>query len=132
MNQHKILPFYMSYPLPMYYDREDTLMRDLEYLQQMYPSEAKKYQKRIAEILDRIDYDGSVIYDEYPDKWMLYKLGQDIKEILKTEEKQALGVGQDCAALEEKWEWLGDMIQILLFYEIYRKRHNRKRSYLKF
>lgn len=132
MNQHKILPFYMSYPLPMYYDREDTLMRDLEYLQQMYPSEAKKYQKRIAEILDRIDYDGSVIYDEYPDKWMLYKLGQDSKEILKTEEKQALGEGQDCAALEEKWEWLGDMIQILLFYEIYRKRHNRKRSYLKF
>lgn len=132
MNQHKILPFYMSYPLPMYYDREDTLMRDLEYLQQMYPSEAKKYQKRIAEILDRIDYDGSVIYDEYPDKWMLYKLGQDIKEILKTEEKQALEEEKECAALEEKWEWLGDMIQILLFYEIYRKRHNRKRSYLKF
>lgn len=132
MNQHKILPFYMSYPLPMYYEREDTLMRDLEYLQQMYPAEAKKYQKRIAEILDKIDYNDSAIYDEYPDKWTLYKLGQDIKGILKTEEKQTLPEDADCAMLEEKWEWLGDMIQILLFYEVYRRRHNRKRSYLKF
>lgn len=132
MNQHKILPFYMSYPLPMYYDREDSLMHDLEYLQQMYPSEAKKYQKRIAEILDKMDYDGSVIYDEYPDKWILYKLGQDIRNILKTEEKQALGEKGNGAALEEKWEWLSDMIQILLFYEIYRRRHNRKHTYLKF
>lgn len=132
MNQHKILPFYMSYPMPMYYDREDTLMRDLEYLQQMYPAEAKKYQKRIVEILEKMDYDGSVIYDEYPDKWMLYKLGQDIKNILKAEEKQMLSETEDATALEEKWEWLGDMIQLLLFYEIYKRRHNRKRGYLKF
>lgn len=132
MNQHKILPFYMSYPMPMYYDREDTLMRDLEYLQQMYPAEAKKYQKRIVEILEKMDYDGSVIYDEYPDKWMLYKLGQDIKNILKAEEKQMLSEIEDATALEEKWEWLGDMIQLLLFYEIYKRRHNRKRGYLKF
>lgn len=132
MNQHKILPFYMSYPMPMYYDREDTLMRDLEYLQQMYPAEAKKYQKRIVDILEKMDYDGSVIYDEYPDKWMLYKLGQDIKNILKAEEKQMLSEKEDATVLEEKWEWLGDMIQLLLFYEIYKRRHNRKRAYLKF
>jgi alcohol dehydrogenase class IV len=29
----------------MYYQEEDTVIRDLEYLQQMYPTEAKKYQK---------------------------------------------------------------------------------------
>ena len=55
MNQSRILPFYMAYPLPMYYQQEDSVTRDLEYLQQMYPSQAKKFQKKIAEMLDHID-----------------------------------------------------------------------------
>ena len=67
MNQPRILPFYMAYPLPMYYQQEDSVTRDLEYLQQMYPAQAKKFQKMIAETLDHIDYEGSMIYDEYPD-----------------------------------------------------------------
>lgn len=40
MDSKRILPFYMTYPMPMFYE-EDTVMRDLEYLQQMYPREAK-------------------------------------------------------------------------------------------
>ena len=74
MYERKILPFYMTYPLPMYYQEEDSIIRDLEYLQQMYPSEAKRYQKTISDILDKLDYEGSMIYDEYPDKWQIYKL----------------------------------------------------------
>ena len=66
MYERKILPFYMTYPLPMYYQEEDSIIRDLEYLQQMYPAEAKRYQKVIAGILDKLDYEGSMIYDEYP------------------------------------------------------------------
>lgn len=78
MYERKILPFYMTYPLPMYYQEEDSITRDLEYLQQMYPSEAKRYQKTIVNILDKMDYEGSMIYDEYPDKWQLYQLSRDI------------------------------------------------------
>ena len=128
MEQHRILPFYMTYPLPMHYQGEDTVMRDLEYLQQMYPAEAKYYQKRIASILDKLDYSGSVIYDEYPDRWTLYQMAKDIAHILRQEEMQN---GEE-AASEEKWEWMTDMIQILLFYEIYKRRHSRGRGFLKF
>lgn len=131
MNPHKILPFYMTYPLPMFYEEEDTVMRDLEYLQQMYPSEAKKYQRKISEILDKMDYGGSVIYDEYPDKWMLYRLGNDIVNIIKREELNKNGPGE-ADELSEKWEWMGDLIQILLFYEIYKRRHNRRQGFLRF
>ena len=49
MYERKILPFYMTYPLPLYYQEEDTILKDLEYLQQMYPADARKYQKKIAE-----------------------------------------------------------------------------------
>ena len=123
------MPFYMTYPLPMFYQQEDTVIRDLEYLQQMYPAEAKKYQKLIAGILDKIDYEGSMIYDEYPDRWQLYKLSGEILERIKREEIQA---DPQMQTSEEKWKWLGDLIQILLFYEVYKRRHNSDRGILRF
>lgn len=129
MYERKILPFYMTYPLPMYYQEEDSIIRDLEYLQQMYPAEAKRYQKMIASILDKLDYEGSMIYDEYPDRWQLYKLSMDILDRVKREDTREED-GQNVPP--EKWEWMGDMIQILLFYEIYKRRHNSRRGILKF
>lgn len=124
MNQSRILPFYMTYPLPLYYQQEDTITRDLEYLQQMYPAEAKKYQKVIVETLDHIDYEGSMIYDEYPDKWQIYRLTQIIVDKIKEAEKEE--------AQDKNWEWITEFIQVLLAYEIYRKRHSNHNGILKF
>ena len=129
MYERKILPFYMTYPLPMYYQEEDSIIRDLESLQQMYPSEAKRYQKTISNILDKLDYEVSMIYDEYPDKWQIYKLSRDILDRIKREEEQQ---NPDKKMSAEKWEWLGDLVQILLFYEIYKRRHNTRRGILRF
>ena len=124
MNQSRILPFYMAYPLPLYYQQEDSVTRDLEYLQQMYPTEAKKYQKIIAETLDRIDYEGSMIYDEYPDKWQIYRLTQIIVDkIKKSDEEQAP---------DTDWDRTAEFVQVLLSYEIYRKRHSSRNGILKF
>ena len=114
MYERKILPFYMTYPLPMYYQEEDSIIRDLEYLQQMYPTEAKKYQKLIASILDKLDYEGSMIYDEFPDRWQLYKLSTDILDRRMREESEE---GKESP--HEKRERAGDISQILRVYEIY-------------
>lgn len=135
MYDRKIMPFYMTYPLPMYYQDEDSIIRDLEYLQQMYPMEAKRYQKTISSILDKLDYEGSMIYDEYPDRWQLYKLSGDILDRIKREEEKSRKENPDSAGEEsspEKWKWTGDLIQILLFYEIYKRRHNSRRGILRF
>ena len=128
-DRHRVMPFYMAYPLPMYYEDDSKVMRDLEYLQQLYPAEAKKYQKRIGAILDRIDYEGSLIYDEYPDRWPLYKLSKEVLDILKAE---AMRDNAETDISAEKWEWISDMIQILLYYEIYKRRHYEKRGILRF
>ncbi|MBO5474664.1 MAG: hypothetical protein J6A08_12920 [Lachnospiraceae bacterium] len=201
MKQSRILPFYMAYPLPMYYQQEDTVTRDLEYLQQMYPTEAKKYQKIIAEVLDKIDYEGSMIYDEYPDKWQIYRLTQIIVDKIKRQQEEeqanAMGamadrgaaeantadngadaglnagaemgnytnmgymfnggvssgmynnmnqnngvnqgnsMGQSPARMPEHdtvmdWDWITEFIQVLLSYEIYKKRHTNRNGILKF
>ena len=124
MNQPRILPFYMAYPLPMYYQQEDSVTRDLEYLQQMYPAQAKKFQKLIAETLDHIDYEGSMIYDEYLDKWQIYRLTQMITDKIK-------GSGEE-GPVEEDWNKTTEFVQILLCYEIYRRRHCNNNGILKF
>ncbi len=124
MNQSRILPFYMAYPLPMYYQQEDSVTRDLEYLQQMYPAQARKLQKAIVETLDHIDFEGSMIYDEYPDKWQIYRLTQMITDkIRKSDEGEPV---------EEDWNKTTEFVQILLCYEIYRRRHSNKNGILKF
>jgi len=143
MNQSRILPFYMAYPLPMYYQEEDTVTRDLEYLQQMYPSEAKRYQKIIAGILDQMDYEGSCIYDEYPDKWQLYRLTKTIMDKIRRMERTegyvpVEGEGSEAAEEnashedEKRWEWIEEFVQVLLYYEIYKKRHTNHNGILKF
>ncbi len=131
MDNHRILPFYMTYPMPIYYEQEDKVQRDLEYLQQMYPQEAKRYQKKIVSMLDKIDYTGSMLYDEYPDKMRIYRMAQDIVDMIKREE---MADSEETAQPDnpEKWEWVSNLVQILLFYEIYKRRHTNRRGILKF
>ena len=107
------LPFYLAYPDYYTSGQEAILLRDLEYLQQMYPNDVKRYQRRIAEILDKTDYEGSMIYDEYPDRYSLQALAQSMSKILEKEEPNAPAE---------------DMIQILLFTEIYKRRHGGRRG----
>lgn len=125
MRQSRILPFYMAYPMPLFYQEEDTVTRDLEYLQEMYPVEAKKYQKVIAETLERLDYEGSMIYDEYPDKWQIYRLTQIIVDKLKQ-------LGSTEKENDEDWGRITEFVQVLLCYEIYKKRHANQNGILKF
>jgi hypothetical protein len=127
MEKPVYLPFYMTYPIKYPYNQENKAARDIEYLREMYPAEAKKLLIRIAEILDRMDYEESMIYDEYPDRWQLYRLAESIVTILKNEAKE-----KEEEVTSAKWEWISDMVQVLLFDEIFNRRHgqnkNRRRS----
>ena len=123
------LPYYMVYPMPFIYDDERLDRRDYEYMRSLYPDTAKRVLPYVEEECDRCDGPDSMIYDEYPDRWQLYKLSMDILDRIKTEDKKK---EEEERVPPEKWEWMGDMIQILLFYEIYKRRHNSRRGILRF
>lgn len=127
--QRRVMPFYLSYSMPYFMKEEDSVLRDLEYLQEMYPKQAKDMQKRIVSVLDKMDYEGSMLYDEYPDKWQLYRLTDAVVAILRREEEEKESPEH---ITEEKWEWIKDMVQIVLYYEIYKRRHGGRRGFLKF
>lgn len=106
------IPFYMSYPGYFEPGRETRMLQDMEYLQQMYPATVKKCQRRVAEILDRTDYEGSMIYDEYPDRLSLLHLTDAIQTTLE----------------QEGLEPSGDVVQLLLLNEVYKRRHGGRRG----
>ena len=111
MERPKILPFYMSWPLPLFYEEEDAAMQDLEYFQEMYPQEAKRYQQKVSRLLDRFDYDGSAIYDEYPDRLTLFKMSGDLMETIVREEEN--DGGELNAAAEPQ---MAELIQVLVYH----------------
>ncbi|MGN0472287.1 MAG: hypothetical protein ACI4F8_05530 [Lachnospiraceae bacterium] len=123
----RILPYYLTYPMPYSYQEEDNVTADLEYMMQMYPQEAKDYQKRIMRMLDKMDYRGSFIYDDYPDKVTIYRMADQITTAI-VREAESTG---DIISPEKK-EWIHDLVLILLFYEIYRRRHTDGYGFLKF
>ncbi len=125
----KPLPFYMTHPGYFGPGKENTVLRDLEYLQQTYPIEVRKYQRRVAEILDKMDYEGSMIYDEYPDRYSLFHMTKTILKILQNEEMEAM---EESDPSGEKWHWMENMIQVLLCNEIYKRRHGGKRGFFAF
>ena len=64
------LPFYMAYqnqlPIDTAWERENS--RDVSYMKSMYPAEVKKILPYVEAECDRLEYDVSMIYDEYPDR----------------------------------------------------------------
>ncbi|MCM1112563.1 MAG: hypothetical protein NC399_04855 [Muribaculum sp.] len=122
---HVPLPFYMTYPGYQGAEQERALLRDMEYLQQAYPGEVKRYQRRVAEILDKTDYEGSMIYDEYPDFTSMRRLTESMIKILQNEDRE---LPEEQRLPAEQWSWLADMIQVLLCEEIYKRRHGGRRG----
>ena len=108
------LPFYMTHSNERPSEREEKALRDLEYLQQMYPAQVNRFRQRIAEMLDKTDYEGSMIYDEYPDRCSLRALAASMQRVFQKEE--------DNPPADE-------MLQVLLLEEIYKRRRgsNRRR-----
>ena len=123
------LPFFMAHPGYLPAEQEKALLQDFEYFQQTYPLEVKRYMQKVAEILDKFDYEGSMIYDEYPDRYSLQRLAGTIVQILKREEQD---FPEEKRTSADKWRWLQDLIQVLLCNEICKRRHGGRKGFLKF
>ena len=154
------LPYFMAYPeypcisrqIP---GKEEDALQDFEYFRRTYPKILCRYQKRVEEMLDRLDYEGSMIYDEYPDRVGLNDLGNAVAKVLSgmaetqdpgrlsgdfgagalseaqgtdgREEGRETATGKSGNALGPMEElYLQGLAQVLLCNEIYRRRQKKK------
>ena len=100
----------MAYPMPLQYDDERIERRDFEYMKSMYPITVKEILPYVESECDRMSYEGSMIYDEYPDRITLYKLATDITESIVRDKQMQENVDK---------EHIGMIVQILLMFYHY-------------
>ena len=86
----------------------NELRSEMDYLRGLYPSAAKRKQVLAEEACDLLEYPGSPMYDEYPDREFLYR------ELLKVRERHP---EETMGGTEEQ-----DLLQVLFVNEIYRRR----------
>ena len=137
------IPFYMAYPMQDVYLSEIEYERDRERLKEMYPKEAKRIQRVVEEECDKMEYDGSLMFDEYPDRVMVQKLCDDIYNKVydnttaevETEQyrdrRPGGGFTPPPPPPPRRDRGGRDLIEILLFDEMFRRRcrHNRCRRF---
>lgn len=129
MKEYKVLPFYMSYPMPFTLQDDKDMVKDLEYLQQMYPSGSKRLLVEVNKALAVLDYDGSMIYDQYPDRFMMHKLGKDILENLQ---RSPMKEEDEQLAKMLEWDNIDELVIVILFCEVLKRRHHKTKGYLQF
>ncbi|MCI8899927.1 MAG: hypothetical protein HFH76_04730 [Lachnospiraceae bacterium] len=157
MDYYSAFPFYMGYQGYGQWAQpgivsEDRILEDLEYLQQMYPTYARKYQNTIGSVVDKMDYDGSFIYDQYPDKLTIQRMVESVVAVIRTNEETASGdqeqgaqpnvAGSDMtdralteqAPWREKEPWIRELVTVLTYYEILarRRKKNKVSQYFQF
>ena len=68
--------------------KENGLMetlRDYEYFSGFYPAGLRELRARVREACDRLDYQGSLIYDEFPDRVAIERICRDIAQSIAGE-----------------------------------------------
>ena len=135
--EHK-LPYYMAYPMDLKeYGEEKMDRRDAEYMKSMYPLSARKILPYVEEECDRMEYEGSIIFDEYPDRLLLYLMAGRIYDRMKEEEKQeaAMEIENSQTEVQElkkrkknREQQVMDLVEILLYQEIVQRRCQHRRN----
>lgn len=98
---------------PDYLQDEEFCLKDHDYIKDLYPSWLRSITDIVEEYVDRYEYDGSIIYHEYPDKSTIYSMVEDIYYML--------GYNKDDVS-----DIVLDIIQFILCNEMYirRRRHD--------
>lgn len=116
-DKHKFFPFYTSIGDQVFLSGENMQEREFALMKSYFPETARKIQEKVEKECELLDYEGSRIYDEYPDRLMMRVLGNGIFHRMQKE----------AAAREIPSGFLEDLVQVLLYQEILRRRCRRKR-----
>ena len=137
MRYEQPIPFYMAYPFLLPLDQEQAQEKDLQVMKSFYSRRAARIQEKEDRECDRMEYDGSMMFDEYPDKFMMEHLCRKIEqEVLKEEEgntsvliiEETCQGGQGSCGNRREEEGLRDLIGVILFNEMFRRRSRHRRQ----
>ena len=113
------LPMYQMYLPGGNYEIEESYERDFRKLQELFPREAKLVQVQVREQCDQLEYMGSSMFDEYPDRCTIEALCRRIYRNLNPQE-ELTGVQCENPSLLQ-------LIQVMLLSEMHFRRCRQHR-----
>lgn len=127
------MPFYMTYPMQNLYLTEMEYEKDMERMKELYPREVKNIMEMVEEECDKMEYEGSLMFDEYPDRFMLDQIVDRITERMRAPEQNNMEMSQRREELPPfsppigQRDDLRNLIGVLLNHEMYRRRCRHRR-----
>lgn len=110
-------PFYTPYSFQGNYEEYMEYEKDLERVKELYPTEVKRILQYVSKECDKMEYEGSLMYDEYPDRVMLKSVCKNIMDRIREDEENTT----------IKASGIDDLVEVLLYHEMYRRRCRRRR-----
>ena len=110
-------PFYAAQGNPDIYNEEREQEKEFDLMKSYYPDTARRIQEKAEAQCQLLDYEGSRLYDEYPDRFMLYHICSQVKDEMAS----------DASAQEIPGNFLDDLIEVLVYQEISRRRCRLRR-----
>lgn len=115
-------------------DADDEMSRareDFKYMRSMYMPMSMEIEAYVSEACDKLEYEGSVMFDEYPDKQALREVAMQVRKRAAylenmyrpvLEEDEQLQMNGHCISCRGTESWLDNLIWVLLCDEICRRR----------
>ena len=115
------VPFYMTYPMRNTFLEEAEYDRDCRRLQEMYPKDARRVQGLVSRECDKMEHEGSMMFDEYPDRLLFRLLCRRIC-------RELWDCGQDGAErIPDREDPRMQLVEVMLAQEMYRRRCRYRR-----
>jgi hypothetical protein len=112
----------INYPVQNIYLTELEYEKDIDRMKELYPKSVRHVVELVEDACNKLAYEGSMMYDEYPDRLMLELAAQRIYRQMQAESEE------DGEPVENGV--MMDLIGVILNNEMY-KRRCRHRRYMR-
>lgn len=107
------MPVYNSFPMQSVYATDLEYEKDMERVKEMYPREVFAIMKCVEQRCDELEFVGSRLFDEVPDRFMM--------------QLEANGIYKKVRIENDDPGWLESLVGVIFANEIYRRRCKNRR-----
>lgn len=129
-------PYFQRPDFTQVLEEQRSEEKDFRRLQSMYPETAKLLMPYIEEECDKLEYEGSAMFDEYPDRTTVRRIQERVREQVQDQfPREEEAAPDEMLSMQYQGRgsgrpgqnWLGDFIQVMLLQEMHHRRCRHRR-----
>ena len=114
------------------FDTVEEAEQDQNYMKQLYPKTTIVIQSYVEDACDQLEYEGSCMFDEYPDRERLRLISRKIRDKVEQSRMDTRGEEDDNGCCRCDNSYLDSLVDIMLYNEMLNRRcryRNHQRWY---